>query len=227
MKYRNFESVISSARMSRYLAACNEDTKKAMTLYRKNLKLSQEIFTLISCFEVTLRNKIDEHYTSTLGTDWLREAANLGGIFANQNCRTTAQTIYDEALKLNSQFTHPKLVASLGFGFWRFMFSEHQYRAGGQSLLDVFPKKPQSSHTQHYNAKYVFKRLAEINELRNRIAHHEPVCFIKGQPIKNTTYARDLYSTIIQFFQWMDIDESALLYGLDHIIHVCDEIDNL
>jgi hypothetical protein len=28
-------------------------------------------------------------------------------------------------------------------------------------------------------------------------------------------------------FQWMQIDEAAFLYGLDHINTVCNEIDNL
>lgn len=30
-----------------------------MTLYRKNLQLSRELFTIISCFEIALRNAID------------------------------------------------------------------------------------------------------------------------------------------------------------------------
>ncbi len=32
--------------------ACGGNTIKAMTLYRYNLKLSQELLTVISCFEV-------------------------------------------------------------------------------------------------------------------------------------------------------------------------------
>jgi hypothetical protein len=59
MKYTEFEDLISSERMRKYLVACGNDTRKAMKLYRLNLKLSQEMFTIISCFEVTLRNKID------------------------------------------------------------------------------------------------------------------------------------------------------------------------
>jgi hypothetical protein len=31
----------------------------------------------------------------------------------------------------------------------------------------------------------------------------------------------------MQLFQWMQIDEEALLYGLDHINTVCYEIDSL
>ena len=62
MKYIDFENIMSPARMSRYLQATGFDTRKAMTLYRKNLKLSQEMFTLISCFEIALRNKINDQY---------------------------------------------------------------------------------------------------------------------------------------------------------------------
>lgn len=227
MKFSEFQSIIDPTRMNRYLLACGGDSKKAMTLYRKNLKLSQELFTVISCFEVALRNKIDQHYTGKLGTGWLRDAASLGGIFAIQSCRTTAQTVYDEVLKLNDHYSPQKLVASLGFGFWRFLFSDHQYRAGGQDLMNIFPLKPTSTPSIAYNAKYVFNRLAELNDIRNRIAHHEPICFAPRMPIKDTNYARQHYHQIITLFQWMDIDEASLLYGLDHIITVCDEIDNL
>ena len=60
MKYSEFEDIISQQRMRKYLLACNNESKRAMTLYRYNLKLSQEMFALISCFEVTLRNRIDK-----------------------------------------------------------------------------------------------------------------------------------------------------------------------
>jgi hypothetical protein len=42
MKYADFASIMAAPRMSRYLTACNNDSRKAMTLYRKNLQLSQE-----------------------------------------------------------------------------------------------------------------------------------------------------------------------------------------
>ena len=44
MKYSEIENIFSVARMSRYLVACQGNTKKAMTLYRFNLRLSQEEF---------------------------------------------------------------------------------------------------------------------------------------------------------------------------------------
>ena len=59
MKYSEFEDAISPERMHRYVLACANDTKRAMTLYRYNLRLSQEMYAIISCFEVSLRNKIN------------------------------------------------------------------------------------------------------------------------------------------------------------------------
>ncbi|HML83537.1 MAG TPA: Abi family protein [Bacteroidales bacterium] len=227
MKYVDFENIITPLRMNRYLTACNGNSRQAMTLYRKNLKLSQELFTVISCSEIALRNAIDKHYSSTLGNNWLQKAAQPGGIFDNNNCRLTRSNIADALSSLNTGYTHNKLVAELGFGFWRYMFSNHQFRAAGQTLLEIFPAKPASSPAIQYNANYIFSELAKLNNLRNRMAHHEPICFIPRQPVKNTAYARQHYNLILQLFQWMQIDEASLLYGLDHINTVCTEIDNL
>ena len=227
MKYADFEQIMTAARMGRYKAACGGNSLKAMTLYRKNLKLSQELFTVISCFEITLRNAIDKHYTATLGNDWLRNAAAAGGIFDNRHCRLTQTNINDAIRKLHHGYTHFKLVAELGFGFWRYMFAHQQFRMAGSTLLQILPAKPRSTPAIQYNHTYIFNQLLAINDLRNRIAHHEPVCFIPGTPVKSSTYARQHYNLILQMFQWMNIDEGALLYGLDHILIVCNEIDNL
>jgi hypothetical protein len=217
---------MTNARMNRYLLACSGNSRKAMTLYRKNLKLSQELFTVISCFEVALRNAIDAQVTPTLGNEWLRDAAAPGGVFDNPKCRLTRDNINDAIGKLYL-YNHYKLVAELGFGFWRYMFAQNQFNATGRVLLRVFPSKPISTPAIQYNNKYIFNELAELNNIRNRVAHHEPICFLPGQPVKNTTYARQHYNLILQLFQWMQIDEAALLYGLDHINNVCNEIDNL
>ena len=227
MKFAEFESVISVPRMGRYLSAFNGDTKKAMTLYRKNLKLSQELFTVISCFEIALRNGINSHCINTLGNDWLRNSAAPGGRFDNNSCRLTRDNINDAISKLAVAYTHNKLVAELGFGYWRFMFAPNQFTALGRTLLAIFPAKPTSTPAMQYNQTFVFNQLIKINHLRNRIAHHEPICFTPGQNVKDTTYVRQHYGLIKQLFQWMNIDEAALLYGIDHISTVCNEIDNL
>ena len=110
--------------------------------------------------------------------------------------------------------------------------SRYLTACGGNSkramtLLQIFPAKPTSTAAIQYNQTFVFNQLAQINNLRNRIAHHEPICFVPGQPAKGTTYARQHYGLILQLFQWMSIDEGKLLYGIDHINTVCNQIDAL
>jgi hypothetical protein len=226
MRYSAFAKIMTPARMNRYLLACGGNTRKAMTLYRKNLQLTQELFTVISCFEIALRNAIDSKCTTIFGINWLKNGANVGGIFDNNRCRLTKQNINDAINKLPA-YNHFKLVAELGFGFWRYMFAQNQYNATNRILLQIFPSKPTSTPALQYNNTYVFNQLAKLNDIRNRMAHHEPICFLPGQPIKDTNYARQHYNLTLQLFQWMQIDESALLYELDHILNICNEIDCL
>ena len=81
MRFADFQNILSPERLNRYVTACGNDTRKAMSLYRMNLNLSQEVFTLLSCFEVALRNAIDRELTARLGADWLRDSDLNGGIF--------------------------------------------------------------------------------------------------------------------------------------------------
>jgi Abi-like protein len=207
MNFAEFENIISVARMRRYLLASSNDTKKAMTLYRLNLRLSQELFTVISCLEISLRNSIDKHCVATLGFNWLENGVLLGGIFDKTQCRVTKNNIIEAISKLGRRNSHNKLVAELGFGFWRYIFAQNQFAATGRTLLKIFPAKPKSDASTQYNQTFVFNQLAQINNLRNRIAHHEPICFLQSKDEKDTTYARQHYDLVKQLFQWMSINE--------------------
>lgn len=227
MKFKDFEAVMSPERMSRYVAATGGNTSKAMTLYRKNLKLSNEMFILISCFEVALRNQIDSHYKAQMGPDWLRDSISPSGIFTSPSCRHAHKVISNGLSRIGPKYTHPKLVAEMDFGFWRYLFAQPQFLAARQTLLRIFPGKPSSTKLVQYNHTYVFAHLAKINHTRNRVAHHEPICFLPGKPIKDSSFARQHYLLVQQQFNWMRIDPGALLYGLDRILKTCSEIDSL
>ena len=197
MRYPDFEKIITPARMARYLAACRGNTRKSMTLYRKNIILSQSLFTVISCFEIALRNSIDTHYTTILGNEWLKNAASPAGIFDNNKCRLTQKDINDAIHNLNLHYTHYKLIAEMGFGFWRYLFANNQFMAAGSTLLRIMPSKPRTTPTIQYNHNFMMNQLAAINDLRNRIAHHEPICFylvirlktpLTQEPITTSSY---------------------------------------
>lgn len=117
MEYSQFEHIMSAKRMKRYLEAMNNDTKKAMALYRYNLKLSQEMFTIVSCFEVALRNAIDRQLVPSLGTEWLKDSISSNGIFDIPRLEESRHIISKAYNRLvhNSSYSHSKLIAELEF----------------------------------------------------------------------------------------------------------------
>lgn len=229
MKYSEFEHIISAQRMQKYLTATGGDTRKAMTLYRLNLHLSQEMFTIVSCFEVALRNAIDSLLTRDFGADWLRDSVQPGGIFDAANCEKTKNIILKAYNKLNiaASYTPSQLLSAMEFGVWKYMYSPFQYAATRQVLMDVFPNKPLSTSALQINHSYFFNELDRVNKLRNRIAHHEPICFVRNTINANTGYIITEYHKILTLFAWMGIDSKALLYGLDHVQDVCNQIGKL
>lgn len=229
MIYPVFERVMSSKRMKRYLNACGRDKRKAQTLYRLNLRLSQEMFTVISCYEVALRNAIDSIMSASFGQDWLRDAIQPGGILDNPLFAGTTRIMHKAYNELVSKgnYSCSKMLSAMEFGVWKYMFSGPQYRASGRRLLKVFPNKPKSSAIKQYNNQFIFNELDAINRLRNRIAHHEPICFLQDKEIISTDYLQNCYHRILALFSWMDIDSKALLYGLDHIQRLTQQIESI
>ncbi|MBQ0019434.1 MAG: Abi family protein [Bacteroidales bacterium] len=229
MKFKDFEEILSHSRMKRYVDACDGDTRKAMTLYRLNLHLSQDMFTVISCFEVALRNAIDKKLSSNLGADWLRDSQQNGGIFDNVQCQRTRNIIRYAYNKRNylGTYTNDGLLSDMDFGVWKYMFAPNEYRATGRVLLRIFPNKPRSSAAMQYNNSYMFNELDGVNKIRNRMAHHEPICFMLGLPEIDTSYVLNQYLRIQNLFSWMGVDARGLLYGLDHVLTVCNEINKL
>ena len=229
MEYLKFEKIVSPTRMHRYLDAVDGDTRKAMLLYRYNLKLSHEVFSIVSCFEVALRNAIDGLLVGVLGNDWLRDSIYENGIFATGRVDATRKIISRAFFKLNKDgmYSHSKLIAEMEFGVWKYMFSSLQYRATGQCLLRIFPNKPRSSAQIQYNNAYIFNELDKVNRLRNRIAHHEPICFMRSASDIDTSYIANEYRKILTLFAWMGIDSRSMLYGLDHVLGICTRIEKL
>lgn len=103
------------------------------------------------------------------------------------------------------------------FGVWKYMFNNVRFRLSGRHLLNIFPNKPISTH---------LCQLDSINVLRNRIAHHEPICFGSQNRI-DLQNVINCYEKMIRLLQWMGIDAKELWYGLDHVDKVCEKITKI
>lgn len=203
MRYIDAKRQFSEARMGKYLRAMNGDKKRAMQLYRHNLILSQRFYGLISVFEVELRNAIDKHYKKQYRTkDWIVSEAKKGRMLAHDE--EDIRKI-ERAYKQAGVYSHDKMVGSFTFGFWTYMFTRNNYKLGGKTLLEIFPNRPKGT-TQ----KQVYTELTQIRQFRNRIAHHEPICF-DGQGNADLSYIEYHYNMMLQYFGYITNKPDSLL----------------
>jgi hypothetical protein len=211
MRYADFQLHIASPRINKYVMSCAGNTRKAIKLYRSNISLSHEIFSVMSVFEIVLRNKIDQHYRYIHGSNWLFNAVQPGGFLQTRGCEKNRETVEYVITKLTYCYNPDKAIAELSFGFWTYLFASKDFAAAGSTLLNIFPNRPiGTNHTT------VFNILKSIKKIRNRIAHHEPICF--GCPLSiSTISAEQKYDQIITLLKWLNIDPISLLFGIDRV----------
>jgi len=97
----------------------------------------------------------------------------------------------------------------------------HIYNSTVRPASPGVTEKYGSAYRQHrYDNTYIFQELDYINKLRNRIAHHEPICFARPNAVTDASYVLNQYARIMKLFNWMGIDGPSLVYGLDHVAYV-------
>jgi hypothetical protein len=169
------------------------------------------MYGVIGIFEVILRNSIDRHMIFQKGQSWLEDAVSIGGYLEkNLACEHSFHVVQEAISRLGSQFTHDRLITMLSFGFWTYQFGLKEFAASGSTLLEIFPNKPFGT-----NRKVIFKSLSKINEIRNRIAHYEPICF-KGNTI-DISKVQKRYHLIKELLHWLGCDVKEVLSGVDEV----------
>lgn len=226
MNYTEYENILTNTRLRRYLASCRNDQDRAIKLYYENIRLSEALFAVISLFEVALRNAIDKHYTNTLGdVDWLLHASEDGGAFDIPACEDTKMNIRYAKMRIENGYSKGDLLSCCELGIWTYMFENVQYRVLGGNLLDIFPNRPLTVGKETFDNLYVLRELKKINRVRNRIAHHRPICFYEGRNQIHTGRVRYIYGHMLSILQWMGIDGHQLFAPVDHVIPACNRID--
>jgi len=221
MPNSQLHTAISAPRHNRYLMACGNNNERAMSLYKANIKLSQQLYGVIGIFEVIFRNSIDRHFILMKGNTWLEDSVQDGGYLeASVGCEDSFHAVQEAIQTLGNDYTHDRLIAKLTFGFWRYQFGKKQFAAAGSSLLEIFPNRAFGT-----SQKKVFINLTKINEVRNRVAHYEPICF--NNFIISTGQILRRYNLIIQLLIWMGCDPNIILSGIDDVLNAIDTINKI
>jgi len=223
MTYNQFEEVLSISRLTKYSTACLKDKRKTLQLYRANIRLSQKLYAVIGIFEIALRNAIDKHFIVTKGPEWLAHAVDENtGYLNSQGCENSFHNVHEAINRLGLNYTHDALLASLTFGFWTYQFNKSEFPASGNTLLSIFKNRPART-----KQKDIFKCLMQVNILRNRIAHHEPICFDSKLCRVSTSMAVKRYDLIRTMLSWLGHNPTELLFGIDNVMKEIQSVNRL
>lgn len=164
---------ISYPRFTKYLKAASSQKQKAIRLYVINTKISGAFMADLHFLEIALRNKFTQQLSKTYGNDW------FNNLRFTQLLNPGSQRILHKAIKKASRTLPPgtslsllpgKVVSELSFGFWHMMLeSKLEHKLWIPCLHKAFlPRKPPKRSDFNQN-------LEKLRQLRNRIAHHEPI----------------------------------------------------
>lgn len=219
MDFKTSQNLFSVPRMRKYVNACSGDKQMTMQLYRYNLRLCQKFYGVLNIFEVVLRNAINQHYIDYYSdSEWIENQAKSGGLFAHE--QDEIQTIAID-YKNRGVYNNDKMVSALTFGYWTKLFSKKRYKLGGKSLLKIFPNKVKGK-----NQADIYLDLTHIREFRNRIAHHEPICF-DGKGKISTNFARKHYLLICDYISYFGQQYNDVISWAETPDVILDKIEKL
>lgn len=224
MKYKKFVRLYSNSRILKYYKATGKNPSKAIKLYNANLKISQAFYPLLGCLEVILRNQL--HYAlakSFNDSNWIINQKTGFMIhpsltYKNQKKKTVKNyyllnNVQDAEKNLTKKrvvLTPGRIIAEQTLGFWTSMYDKTHYTILKGIPGSIFRKLPTG-----YGRKEISKALKDIRDLRNRISHCEPICFVNGKC--DFSYVENTHKTIIDFLSWIDPDIPTSLRKIDKV----------
>ena len=163
---------ISTDRLSKYLVCAGFDEERALRLYVWNSYVSQCFHLPLQTVEVSTRNTVSGYLSSRFGADWPQDDRFLDLV---QDRRERTEEAVKKVVRRVKDDRHVvttgRIVAGLPFDFWVGLFTGKYDRPLWQTTLHaVFPNLPKSS-----KRKNVYDLLWSIKDLRNRVAHYEPI----------------------------------------------------
>lgn len=163
------KKILSIDRYNTYYNLAGKDDIKALHLYRDNIHLSQKFYALLHILEVCLRNKINNVLETKYGSGW---------ISSKKLIFTSAQrNIISDLAGVEQK----KIIPMLPFGFWTSFFNkafEEMWRHDLRVIFDV----------RKIRRGEVAQCLKSVRQLRNRIAHHEPIINLELHSYEATCY---------------------------------------
>lgn len=235
MKYKKVVRLYSNSRVAKYYRATNRNKNKAVMLYFANMKIAQAFHPLLSSFEVILRNQL--HYALAhhfSDGNWIinqKTGFMIAPSLTYTNKRTkkkvTNDYILKEVLKAEKKIadrgvrvTTGRVIAEQTLGFWNSFYETHHYALLAGVPCRIFKKLPPG-----FGRKEINDIIVQVRELRNRINHNEPICFVNRKC--DFSYVKGMYTIISDFLTWIDPETKGQATRNSFISNVRHTVDTI
>ena len=203
------EQTLSIPRLSKYenfYKNKGEPYEKSdvLMLYERNLIISNKFFYLLNYFEVVLRNAVIQAIEISFRCDetnsWHENEAFIRSL--SRRGRHSPKSMFDSA-KEKFPDSPSKMIPELKFVFWqKMLMANYEERIWQGGFSSVFPNATVE------NRKIFYDWTDQLRELRNRIAHHEPIIFNRNLENDLEVLIKFIYCRCINTYDF--IEQSAL-----------------
>ena len=203
------EQTLSIPRLSKYENFYKDkgepyEKSDVLILYERNLLISNKFFYLLNYFEVILRNAvvqaIEISFRCNETNSWHENEAFIRSI--SRRGRHSPKSMFDSA-KEKFPDSPSKMIPELKFVFWqKMLMANYEERIWQGCFNSIFPNATVE------NRQIFYDWTDQLRELRNRIAHHEPIIFNRNLENDLEVLTKFIYCRCINTYDF--IEQSAL-----------------
>lgn len=203
------EQALSIPRLSKYENFYKDkgepyEKSDVLILYERNLLISNKFFYLLNYFEVILRNAvvqaIEISFRCNETNSWHENEAFIRSL--SRRGRHSPKSMFDSA-KEKFPDSPSKMIPELKFVFWqKMLMANYEERIWQGCFNSIFPNATVE------NRQIFYDWTDQLRELRNRIAHHEPIIFNRDLENDLEVLTKFIYCRCINTYDF--IEQSAL-----------------
>lgn len=207
---------LSPERLASYSVA-GDSMIDPIARYFWNVALCEALYPTLNAVEIALRNAIHGSMTNHYGTeDWFDDPISL-----EPDQFTIVQGIKNDLRNRGKTDNPGRVIAQIHFGFWVTMLSKPYEqriweRNGFAPLRATFPQATRRERRRWL----LYRRFADINALRNRVFHYEPIW--DEVVVAGTRHnVQDLHRAALEAIGWISPELRDSLTFLDRfeVIH--------
>ena len=144
----------------------------ALQLYHWNSQLSQSLYLNLQTWEISLRNKINDFLCYKYNGNWPYSQIAIRNFSNKDKTRINEAIVRQQTAHQTNKPTVDQVVSDLSAGFWVSQLGkgyEIPYRWRDNLKWKIFKNNQTLSRVD------ALDRCNDLLDLRNRVAHHEPI----------------------------------------------------